>query len=103
MQTGFSNNCSIVTSLVIQFLLCGPTVVLPDIPITHLLLAHEPSLKFRDWKSVGKGSSFGIKEHHRCYAPKIERVFMYGFLAVVNESAWFYGEKDRRTSRSVMP
>jgi len=26
---------------------------------------------------------------------------MYGFLAVVNESAWFYGEKDRRTSRSV--
>jgi len=26
---------------------------------------------------------------------------MYGFLAVVNESAWFYGEKDRRTSRRV--
>ena len=36
------------TSLVILFLLCGLSVVLPDIPITHLLLAHEPSLKFCD-------------------------------------------------------
>ena len=76
-----SNNCSIVTSLVILFLLCGLSVVLPDIPITHLLLAHEPSLKFRDWKSVGKGSSFGVKEHHRYYAPKIERVFYVWFIS----------------------
>ncbi len=81
MQTGFSNNCSIVTSLVIQFLLCGPTVVLPDIPIKHLLLAHEPSLKFRDWKSVGKGSSFGVKEHYRCYSPKTEIVFYVWFFS----------------------
>ena len=72
MQTGFSNNCSIVTSLVIQFLLCGPTVVLPDSPIKHLLLVHEPSLDSRDLESDGKGSLFKSMKNYECYTQKSE-------------------------------
>lgn len=37
---------------------CGLPVVLPDVPIKHTFLVHEPSLNSRDLEFEGKGSLF---------------------------------------------